>query len=30
MAHYAKIVEGKVINIITADESFLDTNKLQH
>jgi|TARA_R110002111_G_C5822281_1_gene357138 hypothetical protein len=25
MAHYAKIVEGKVINIITADESFFDT-----
>lgn len=25
MAHYAKIVEGKVINVIRADESFFDT-----
>ena len=25
MAHYAKIVEGKVINVIKADESFFDT-----
>ena len=25
MAHYAKIVEGKVINVINADASFFDT-----
>jgi hypothetical protein len=25
MAHYAKIVEGKVINVIRADASFFDT-----
>ena len=25
MAHYAKIVDAKVINVITAEESFFDT-----
>lgn len=25
MAHYAKIIDGKVINVITAEESFFNT-----